>query len=117
MADNDTYVVIKDKKKSNNLALFILFGIIAFIAIYFPLFGGNLRFATGNAISFVFNEIGTICLTFGTLMMVWGFCLVVSTKSTRYVGMMVVGFILVYLGGFLIAPGTFGSPDVPQGYH
>jgi len=119
MADNDTYVVIKDKKKNNNLALLVLFGILFFIVIYFPLFGSTLRFSTGNILSSVFNGIGTICVTFGGLLMAWGFCLVVSCKSTRYVGMMVIGFILMYVGGFLVAPGTFVGigPEIPQGYH
>ena len=54
MAKNDDLIII-EKKKGTNFILWFFFGFIGFIVIYFPLFGGNLRYTTGSFFSTIFK--------------------------------------------------------------
>lgn len=120
MAKNDDFIII-NKKKGNNSILWFFFGIIGFILIYFPFFGSNLRYTTGTWFSNVFRLIGSVCYTFGVLLIVWGFLILICTRSFKAVSIMLVGFFLILIGSFWLDPGTFGiftnGKVVPKGYH
>ena len=120
MAPRD-YIVIEEEKSKTKLVYWVFFGILVFLGIYFPFFAPNLRFQAGATFSKIFNTAGTIMITLGVLLMVWGFFTLFCGKTGSGVKTMLLGFVLLYLGGYLIAPeiitaGGSGEP-VPKGYH
>ena len=120
MAKNDDFIII-NKKKGGSSILWVFFGIIVFLAIYFPLFGGNLRYTTGSFFSGIFKTAGNVCCTLGILLLAWGFLTLICTRSFKAISIMLFGFFLLMLGNFLLEPGTFGvisdGKVVPKGYH
>jgi len=110
-----------DEEKKSNSVLWVFFGIIGFIAIYYPLFGGNLRYTTGAFFSNIFHTIGIVCCTLGVLIIVWGFLILICTKSMKAISLMLFGFVLILIGSFWLEPGTMGTithgEAVPRGYH
>ena len=120
MANNDDFIII-NKKKKNNFILIFFFGIIGFILIYFPFFGSNLRYTTGTFFSGVFRLIGTVCYTFGVLLLAWGFLTLICFRSLSAIKIMLIGFFLVLIGSFWLDPGTFGlitnGKVISKGYH
>jgi len=109
------------KEKKNNSVLWVFAAIIGFIAIYYPLFGSNLRYTTGNLFSNIFHTIGTVCLTLGVLIFIWGFLFLICTRSMKAMSLMLFGFILILIASFWLEPGTMGimtnGEPVPRGYH
>ena len=120
MAKNDDLIII-EKKKGTNFILWFFFGFIGFIVIYFPLFGGNLRYTTGSFFSTIFKTAGTVCCTLGILVLAWGFLTLICTRSFKAISIMLLGFFLLMLGNFFLEPGMFGvisdGKAVPKGYH
>lgn len=120
MTSRDDIIII-NKEKKNNFILWVFFGIIGFILIYFPFFGSNLKYTTGSFFSGVFKLIGTVCYTFGILLLVWGFLTLICFRSLSAIKIMLIGFILILIGNFWLDPGTFGiitqGKEVPKGYH
>ena len=120
MTDRDDFIIISNKKRGSSI-LWIFFGIIGFIAIYFPLFGGNLRFTTGMYFSRIFTLAGTVCRTLGIIILAWGFLMLICTHSFKSLKIMLFGFFLLILGSFFLEPGTIGvitdGKAVPKGYH
>jgi len=120
MTNHDDVIIIRNKKRGNSILL-IFFGIIGFLLIYFPLFGGTLRFTIGSFFSGIFKIAGTICTTLGILLLAWGFLTLICTRSFKAISIMLFGFFLLMLGSFFLEPGTFGiisnGKAVPKGYH
>jgi len=116
----DLIIIEKSSKKSKAI-FWMFFGIIGFIAIYFPFFGPNLRYKTGSYISNTFNTLGTILVTIGALMMIWGLFTLFCGRAGGGVKMMLLGFVILFIGGWFLAPSLIGSTstgrEVPQGYH
>ncbi len=114
-------IIIKKENKKSSVIFWIFFGIIGFLAIYFPLFGSNLRFQTGALLSKAFTTVGTILVTFGALMFVWGLFTLFCGKSGSGVKVMILGFVMVFLGSYFINPALLGvgstGKEVPKGYH
>ena len=117
---NPDYYVIGHKKSSSYVYWF-LFGLLVFITIYFPFFGNNLRYQTGAAFSTVFNIIGTICNTFGYLLLALGCLMTFVFRRLGGIIVMVSGLLLVMFGGWLIDPYSFGASvfgtSATPGYH
>ena len=120
MSNPDGFGGFRNKKRGSSI-LWVFFGVIGFIAIYFPLFGSNLRFTVGTFFSQAFRTLGTICLTLGVLIMVWGFLTLICTRSMKAISFMLLGFFLMLLGSFFLEPGNLGiisnGEKVPKGYH
>ncbi len=120
MSKPDDFGGFRNKKKGNSI-LWIFFGVIGFITIYFPLFGSNLRFTVGTFFSQAFTTLGTICLTLGLIIMVWGFLMLLCARSMKAISVMLVGFFLMLLGSFFLEPANLGvisnGESVPKGYH
>ena len=114
-------LIVHEEKGNFSFIYWIFFAIIAFIAIYLPFFGGNLRFSLGAGFKEIFETLGTYCLTFGSAFMIFGFLMVLGTKSLGYVKLMILGFLLIYISGWLIGPGIIGteysSPSAFHGYN
>ncbi|MHA1491992.1 MAG: hypothetical protein ACTSRI_20350 [Promethearchaeota archaeon] len=101
-------------------AFWIIFGIIAFIAVYMPFFAPNLRYQVGSVFSSIFNFIGGSCLFLGVLLFIWGIAGVFCGKSFRPVKIMVLGVLLIWIGMYLMEPTSgFGlsSTGTSKGYH
>ncbi|MHA1294546.1 MAG: hypothetical protein ACTSQJ_18045 [Promethearchaeota archaeon] len=122
MENQEEYIIIGKRKNSRRFIFWFFFGIITFIAIYFPFFGGNLRFSVGSSLSAVFHILGKISFSIGSLMMIWGLFTLLCTRSIKSgIPLMVIGFLLCLFGSYLLDPSiigfsTFGK-EVPQGYH
>ena len=108
-------------KKGGSSILWVFFGIIGFLAIFFPFFGGNLRYTTGTHLSRIFTLAGTVCSTLGIIILAWGFLMLICTHSFKSLKIMFFGFFLLMLGSLFLEPGTFGvitdGKAVPKGYH
>ena len=111
----DYYVL--GRKKSSSYVYWFLFVIIAFIAIYFPFFGNNLRYQTGAAFSQTFETLGIVCNTVGGLFLLWGLSGLLCSKNIGAVKIMIIGALFLFLGSWLIDPSSIGSLSTGPGYH
>jgi len=108
--------------RSKKYVKIVFIGILAFIAVYFPLFGNNLRYQIGGMLDTLFNFIGIICLALGGINITIGFLGLVAKKF--YVGNVVIGALLLWIGCWLtgivinIFGVIFGGSEVSNpGYH
>ncbi|MFX1356694.1 MAG: hypothetical protein ACFFA8_05355 [Promethearchaeota archaeon] len=99
MAKNENVIVI-GKERSHSKVMWIFTGILLFIAIYVPFFGANLRYQTNIVLKLVFNYIGTICLTFGPLLIAYAIIKVLISKKIS-IGAIFFGVLLLWIGCFL----------------
>ncbi len=111
----DYYVL--GRKKTSSYVYWFLFVIIAFIAVYFPFFGNNLRYQTGASFSQTFEILGTLSNTVGGLLLFWGFSTLICSKKLSAVPIMIAGALLMFLGTWLIDPSSIGFISTGPGYH
>ncbi len=115
----------RDAKK---FIFWAFFGIIGFCAIYFPFFAPNLRYTTSAYLKGIFTPIGTISITLGSLMVVWGlFSLFCSHRKSAGIKLMIMGVLLIWVGmyftsfvvDFSFPVGSSGDSERsrPKGYH
>ena len=68
-----------------------------------------------------FTGIGTVLITLGALMFIWGLFTLFCGKSGSGVKVMILGFIMVFLGGYFVNPALLGvgssGKEIPKGYH
>jgi hypothetical protein len=112
--DKDTYIL--EEKNKFNYILWFFFGIIAFITIYFPFFGSNLRYQTGATFSGIFNTLGEICNYMGTILCIWGLFLFCRGRLGGLV-VLLSGYLLLTFGGWLIDPRSIFGISTAPGYH
>lgn len=114
------------QRSRGSKVFWIILGIVAFAAIYFPFFGGNLRYVVGSGVGSVFTQYGAIIgkylLIVGLLMFLFGFLnLILMGGGLRGVKPMILGFLLMVLATWIIDPGSLGTythgAPVPKGYH
>ena len=118
------YIIIEEKdggKSGLNWFFYAIFGVMVFLAIYFPFFAPNLRYSVGSLFSQIFSVVGTFCVFFGVLFMVFGILSIFLRRPYKGIQLLCLGFILIYLAGYFIIPGIMGSrtggKGVPKGYH
>lgn len=121
MAHKNTVIVLNKSDKKSKVVFWVFFGIIAFLAIWFPFFGPDLRFKTSATLSKAFTSVGTILVTFGVIMFMWGMLSLFCGRTSAGVKVMVLGAVLIFLGGYFITPSLVGAGStgkrVPRGYH
>jgi len=121
MPYKDDYMMMGSKQRHDNLIFWVFFGILAFIAVYVPFFGPNLRYQTGTMLAKIFTTAGTILVSLGVLMFVWGLFTLFCGSRTGGVKIMILGFLLAFIGGYLLNPALIGASgtgkDIPRGYH
>ena len=105
-----------------NIICLILLGIIEFIAVYFPLRGGNLQFEFGVFFRQLFSTIGTLILFFGVGFILFGIIAFFSHRPLSGFGFLLLGMFLLALSGYFLGPAggggaSGGGSEVPQGYH
>lgn len=118
MSRRDYYGYQKGKRGSK--VFWIFFGIVAFVAIYFPFFGGNLRYQIGNFVSGIFDQVGLFLLFGGLILLGIGF-IKMFTGSLKGIKLALLGVILIWVSLNFFNPGLWGivthGKEVPQGYH
>ncbi len=108
--------------KKGYIVLWIFMGIILFITILYPIFGINLKYQIGTAISTTLIKLGSILIMVGTIILILGFIMLfISGTGSGALKPMLIGFFLIVLGVILIDPmGTSyftQGREAPKGYH
>ncbi len=118
MSRRDYYSFQRGRRGSK--VFWIFFGIVAFAAIYFPFFGGNLKYQIGNAVSGIFDQIGRFLFFGGLILLGIGF-LRMFTGSFKGIKLALLGVILLWVAINFFDPGLWGilthGKGVSQGYH
>ena len=118
MPHEEDYIIIKDKKKSSNWMYLIFFGIIAFLMIYFPFFGGNMRYEFGVVFSQIFITLGILMIFLGIIFILNGILSFFFKSPLRGFKYLLMGIVMLTFAGYFLVPGSFGTVDgVPKGYH
>ena len=111
---------IPGNKKSNKGIFWLFFGILAFICIIFPFYLSNLRYQTSTVADKIMTSFGTFLIWAGGLIFVWGliglFC---NPRGFRSIKTMIIGFLILYIGFFLVTPTAGfgpGAEPIPKGY-
>ena len=116
----DDYMRFKKEKKSK-WVLWLFFGLLGFLLIYFPFFASSLKFQTSNLFLKIFYIFGTIFISLGVLMVVFGLILLLCKRAGYGISLMLIGVILIFLGSYFVFPETIGATssgkEVPKGYH
>ncbi len=115
------YIIIDEENNKTKLVFWVFFGILVFLGIYLPFFAPNLRYQTGAIFIKIFSTAGTIMVTLGVMLMIWGLFSLFCGRRGSGVKTMLLGFVLIYLGGYLVAPQVMGAgssgEQIPKGYH
>ncbi|MFX1398314.1 MAG: hypothetical protein ACFFAS_14885 [Promethearchaeota archaeon] len=100
MAKNyNDIIVIKKKKTPIKWVYWIFIALIAFIAIYMPFFGSNLRYQTSSILKTVFSTIGTISIVVGGIACIFGVIDIFS--GGKGLGWVLIGGLMLWIGCWL----------------
>ena len=104
------------------IVLWIFMGLILFITILYPLFGGTLRYQIGNAISTILIKVGGFLILIGTVILVIGVIMLFAFGiGSGALKPMIFGFFLIVLGLILVDPMSTSyftqGTEAPKGYH
>jgi len=111
----------RGRRRTSRITIIVI-GLVLFLLVFMPFYGITLRYYIGTSFRLVFDYLGKIFQTVGgfTLLIVGG-KLIIGHKI--WVGGMVLGFLLLYMGAFLTG-GTlvlFGmtvyQPAITPGFH
>jgi hypothetical protein len=117
----DRIIIYSQKRRRSNKTFLAFLAILGFVAFYVPVFGSTLRYQTGTAIKYIFNNFGYLCLVLGATSLLLNFLKVFGGRIS-YKGMLLSG-LLLWIGAFLTdAPFiflgiAFGGDHPVQGYH
>lgn len=92
-----THYIVKPKHSSSKRIMAIFFVLLVFVFIFFPIFGLNWRFQIGGVLSTLIDGIGSICLTIGGLLFLWGL-VGVFTQSSHWARNVIIGVVLLWIG-------------------
>lgn len=87
------------EKKSTTTIIVILFGLVIFIFLFFPFFGGELKYHLGSMFSKIIDIIGTLSFTIGTLFFIIG-VIGIFAQSGKWIRNIIVGVVLLWVGGW-----------------
>jgi hypothetical protein len=123
LRNRNDYVILEKKGGSGKWIYWTFFGILGFIAIYIPFFGTNLRYQASYLFSNVFNIIGTLSLTIGGLLAIFGFA-GIFMRGKNWIKSLILGGLLLWIGCWclgipsiwdIFSPGT--GTGGSGGYH
>ena len=124
MGKKDVYILRPEK--SSRSVLYVYFGILVFIIVFFPFFALTLRYQLGMIFSTVFNWLGVMCMTFGAFFIIISLVsLFANSRGSNWARNLIVGIVLIWIGcwctgavvklfGFTIGSSTSGGSG---GYH
>lgn len=117
------YYLIGSENRSSRWIYFTFFCIIAFVIVFFPFYGMNLRYQIGYILNQIFDTIGWISLTIGGLMVVVSILgLFTGGRSMRF-HYLIIGVVLLWIGCWCtgvvleIFGVSIGSERASGGYH
>lgn len=85
------------EEKSSNTIIIILFGLVVFIFLFFPFFGGELKYHLGSMFSKIIDIIGTLSFTIGGLFFIVG-VIEIFAQSGKWIRNIIVGVVLLWVG-------------------
>lgn len=107
-----------NKSRRGSTVFWIFFGIIVFAALYFPLFGGNLKYLIGSYVTGIFEKIGAILYVAGLFLMVIP---VFFIRSKKFWKLFFLGLAFYVLSIMFFNPRFWGVvtnlTPVSKGYH
>ncbi len=88
---------IPGQRKRSGTIIYVYFGILVFILLFFPFYGMNLRYQLGTVFSELIDKFGTVCLILGGIMVAFS---VVSIFTSRFVNTkyLIIGIVLLWAG-------------------
>ncbi|MFW9822400.1 MAG: hypothetical protein ACFFE4_05670 [Candidatus Thorarchaeota archaeon] len=101
---------------------YVIFGIVAFLFVFFPFFAVNLRYQVGAAFLKIFNFLGDVCITVGSALVLVCVVSVFTGRILRF-KYFIVGIALLWVGSWCTGiPFEFlgipiGIEQAPPGYH
>ncbi|MHA1149366.1 MAG: hypothetical protein ACTSR8_14110 [Promethearchaeota archaeon] len=101
----DEKIVIITGNKKNKGIYWIFFGLLAFICVLFPFFMSNLRYQVSTTANAAMTSIGSVLIWLGGLLFIWGLIsLLCNPRGLRSIKTMVLGFMVLYIGFYLVTP-------------
>lgn len=117
---DDEYVVVNKRAKVAKVLFLVIFVILLYIFVWYPNYGGNLRFKIGSITNWLINFLGTFLMSLGGILMVYGILMIFLRKGSSGVKTAIIGAVMCYVG-FTILGGVFMANNeyegVTQGYH
>ncbi|MFX1364522.1 MAG: hypothetical protein ACFFCE_19430 [Promethearchaeota archaeon] len=89
------YYHYQEKKTSTTIIL--IFGLVVFIFLFFPFFGGELKYHLGAMFTKIIDIIGTISLTIGSVFLIIG-VIGIFAQSGKWIRNIIVGIALLWVG-------------------
>jgi small-conductance mechanosensitive channel len=94
------YELIGTYQSEKKWTLYIFFGIIVFVLLFFPFFAITWRYKVGKSLSLIFDTIGMLCLMIGAFLIFLS-VMGIFTGSYDWTKKLIVGIILLYIGCWL----------------
>ena len=117
------YMVGSSSGGTSRWLYYVIFGIIVFALIFFPFYAVNLRYQLSYIFGQIFDTIGWISLSIGTLMMLISILgLFTGGRSIRF-HYLIIGVVLLWIGSWCtgiiveIFGITIGNETATGGYH
>jgi hypothetical protein len=114
-------IMSKHESSGSSIACLIFLLIILFIAVYYPLRGGNLQFEFGVLFRNIYYTIGMYVLFFGVIFMLVGILAFFSHRPLSGFFFLLLGVIFMAISGYFFNPTGSGASgngtEVPRGYH
>ena len=101
---------------------YVIFGIVAFIFVFFPLFAINLRYQVGAVFIKIFDTIGGICITIGSALTIICIISAFTGRVLRF-KYFIIGIVLLWVGSwctgipFELWGIPIGTDQSATGYH
>jgi hypothetical protein len=117
-----TFYFNDDERERHHRVVVIFIAILAFIAIFVPIFGTTLRYQTSHLFQEIFNTIGSLAKLAGIILATFGFISIFISKRIK-IGALIFGALLLWIGCFLTYTPftlfgiTIGGSQPPTGYH
>ncbi len=120
MAKEEYYLIGYQGK--SKFILYLFFGVVVFLVIFFPFFAINMRYQMGYIFRQIFDFIGTTCLTFGAIITLYSIITVFFSRgiNTKW---LITGIVLLWVGSWCTGTAVqlfgiqIGRDQASGGYH
>ncbi len=118
-----TYYLIGSNGKTSRWIYLTFFCILAFILVFFPFYAVNLRYQLGYIFRQIFDGIGWISLTLGSLLTAISILSLFTGGRSMRTSTLIVGIVLLWIGCWVTGSVfnlfgiTIGNERASGGYH
>ncbi|MBD3212364.1 MAG: hypothetical protein GF311_07135 [Candidatus Lokiarchaeota archaeon] len=116
-------IVVDQGKKSTTWLFYVFAGILLFIAIYMPFFGGNLQGLFSEWFGQIFHWLGIGSLIIGIVFFISGVIRLFGRRGSGAISL-VIGVLLLWIGSWITGISIdflsflgFNPPGESKGYH